>query len=257
MTRPEDLIIYWFEGKNHVLKPTLTLWMARSSRFTGFADKYRDKIRKKIRVIQDPGTIGDLQRELLTAYMLLNERRFEITYEPYASEKKRGPDFSVTYRTNTVFNVEVTRIRGTSRQMPQPAQNHAPAQIHPDRDPPLLETGRLVELILDKFGQMQPGMINILIIYNDDPTGRLPDLGDALQRLKLQAEHKDPALFNRARFQDSSDFFKYFQRLSAVLIFQLEQTPSGRPDAIWINKQARPPLADKLAAALGRLKTDE
>jgi hypothetical protein len=53
----------------------------------------------------------DLRGELEVAYHLLNERRLDVAYEPYASAKRRGPDFAVTYRANLVFNIEVARIR--------------------------------------------------------------------------------------------------------------------------------------------------
>ncbi len=85
--------------------------MEASSRFTAFVETYRDKIRKKIRVTREPASVLDLRGELQVAYCLLNDRRLAVAYEPYASAKRRGPDFAVTYRANLMFNIEVARIR--------------------------------------------------------------------------------------------------------------------------------------------------
>jgi len=55
-----------------------------------------------------PSTCSESWR---VAYSLLNDRRLAIAYEPYASSKRRGPDYAVTYRANLVFNIKVARIR--------------------------------------------------------------------------------------------------------------------------------------------------
>jgi hypothetical protein len=114
MAKQADLIAYLFEGQPHLLSNPLVDWMAASPRFTAFVETYRDKIRKKLRLARGPENVLDLRAELEVAYCLLSDRRLEVQYEPYASEKRRGPDFAVTYRANLVFNIEVARIR--SRQ---------------------------------------------------------------------------------------------------------------------------------------------
>ena len=111
MTKQADLITYLFEAKPHPLSDALMQWMEASPRFTAFVETYRDKIRKKIRVTRDPESALDLRAELEVAYSLLNDRRLAVAYEPYASVKKRGPDFAVTYRANLIFNIEVARMR--------------------------------------------------------------------------------------------------------------------------------------------------
>jgi hypothetical protein len=47
----------------------------------------------------------------------LKDRRLAFAYEPYASEKRRGPDFSVTYRANLVFNLAEKVFRLVSSQL--------------------------------------------------------------------------------------------------------------------------------------------
>jgi hypothetical protein len=100
VTKPADLIAYVFEGQPHLLSEALMQWMEASSRFTDFVETYRDKIRKKIRVTREPESVLDLFVELEVAHCLLNDRRLVVAYEPYASSKRRGPDFAVTYRAN-------------------------------------------------------------------------------------------------------------------------------------------------------------
>ena len=55
----------------------------------------------------------DLRCELCVAYKLLQERKFEVAYEQDGLRKGRAPDFTVTWKTHTVFNVEVKRFRGS------------------------------------------------------------------------------------------------------------------------------------------------
>jgi len=137
-------------------------WMEASSRFTAFVETYRDKIRKKIRVARQPESVLDLRGELEVAYCLLNDRRLAVAYEPYASAKRRGPDFAVTYRTNLVFNIEVARIRVAESEL---------GGIELPR-----KAERIVRILLDKLGQMQPGMANLLVIHTREELARSIDL---------------------------------------------------------------------------------
>ncbi|HEX5807987.1 MAG TPA: hypothetical protein VFY25_04930, partial [Anaerolineales bacterium] len=111
MTKSADLIAYLFEGQPHLLSAELSQWMEASPRFVTFVETYRDKIRKKIRLAREPEKILDLRSELDVAASMLKDRRLVVAYEPYPSTRGRGPDFAVTYRVNTVFNIEVARMR--------------------------------------------------------------------------------------------------------------------------------------------------
>ena len=134
------MIAYLFEGQLHLLSGTLMQWMEASPRFIAFAETYRDKIRKKIRATREPESALDLYGELEVAYCLLNDRRLAVAYEPYASAKRRSPDFAVTYRANLVFNVEVARIRAEENEVDLARKEE-----------------RILGILLDKLAQMQPG----------------------------------------------------------------------------------------------------
>ncbi len=225
MTKQADLIAYVFEGQPHMLSSELMQWMETSPRFTTFVETYRDKIRKKIRVTREPQSVLDLRGELEVAYCLLNDRRLIVTYEPYASAKRRGPDFAVTYRANLVFNIEVARIR---------VEESGVGGI----DLPRKEE-RILRILLDKLGQMQPGMANLLIIHTREELARAIDLGRIMQEVKTRAERKDASFYNASRYTSPAAFFKDFLHLSGILLWAAEAQ-------LWVNKQARPGLAEKV-----------
>ncbi|HEX2994493.1 MAG TPA: hypothetical protein VHP14_06705, partial [Anaerolineales bacterium] len=176
-------------------------------------------IRKKVRLAREPETALDLRGELLVPYTLLNDRRLDVAYEPYASAKRRGPDFAITYRTNLTFNIEVARMR---------------AEESSDE--------RFLRLLLYKLGQMQPGISNLLVIHS---RGSL-DLDRLMQEVKLKAEKKDTAFYEISRYPNPAAFYKDFLRLSAILLWTREAQP-------WINKQARPALEEKVLRLVSSL----
>lgn len=225
MTQPADLIAYLFEGQPHPLFAELLQWMETSPRFTAFVDTYRDKIRKKLRITRDPESILDLRSELDTARGLLGDRRLDIQYEPYASAKRRGPDFAVTYRTNQKFNVEVARMRMPTEE-------------------------RFLRLLLYKLGQMRPGMPNLLVIHTENELAHSLNLDTLMQNIKLQSEKKDPAFYKLSRYASPAAFYKDFLHLSAILIWAAEPQT-------WVNKQARPPLAAEILRLVRTLPLGE
>jgi hypothetical protein len=249
VTKQADLTAYVFEGvlPNAAiaqLSRELPQWMDASSRFTVFVDTYRDKIRKKIRVTRDPESALDVRSELEVAYRLLNDRRLVITYEPYASAKRRGPDFSVTYRANLVFNIEVARLRveeNAANQSPAADQSPAANQAAEEQGN-LQKEERILRILLYKLGQMQPGMGNLLAIHTGAGLVRSIDLGRLAQGVKIQVERKDPAFYAATRYSGPADFYKDFQRLSGILMWASE----APAEQLWINKQARPALAENV-----------
>jgi hypothetical protein len=232
VTKPADLIAYVFEGKPHLLLTVLMQWMEESPRFTAFAETYRDKIRKKIRVTREPESVLDLHAELEVAYSLLNDRRLAVAYEPYASAKRRGPDFSVTYRANLVFNIEVARMR--------PEEGGADGI-----DPPRKEE-RILRILLYKLGQMQPGMPNLLVIHAREDAARSIDLDRLMQEIKIKVEGKDPAFYAAAGYTSPAAFYKDFLRLNGILLW----SPGAQ---LWVNKQARPELEEKVLRLVSSL----
>src|SRR2546427_6188269 len=146
MQRPtiplDELIAYLFGADHSPLAAEIGPWLIASPRFRAFAEAYRDKIRKKARVLRDDESRRDFAFELAIAMRLLEERRFALEYESYGVGK-RAPDFRLTFRTNLRFNVEVRRLR-------RAPTSGAPADSAP-----------LVRAVCDKLGQLPPAMTNV------------------------------------------------------------------------------------------------
>jgi hypothetical protein len=212
-------------------------WMAESARFRAFAETYRDKIRKKARGLRDQEGCGDLLFELAIAYRMLHERRFTIEYEKYGVGKRRGPDFTLTFKTHMVFNVEVKRLRAAAVDLP-------------DQD--RYELNKLTNAVCAKLGQMLPGELNLLALGADDHGYTESDLAAAMRLLKQHAEHKDDPFFQQRGFAGARDFLRCYQRLGAVLICYGQSARTVAP-ALWLNKEARRPLPDDLSILVGRL----
>ena len=228
MTKPADLIAYLFEKPRRETTPlsnSLLAWMDSSPAFTGFVDAYRDKIRKKIRVTSEPGPLLDLLNELEIASRLLADRRFALVYEPYASEKRRGADFSVSYRVNTVFNLEAARLR----------EEEPGAALRPAED-------RITRVTLGKLSQMQPGMPNLLAIQARADQSQPVDLAALMQGVKLRADARDPAFYAATRYASTADLYKAFNRLNGIFLW----SPGEPPGQLWVNRQARPEIDEKV-----------
>ena len=74
----DELNTYIFDGRSHLLSQPMTIWLTPSRRYAAFISTYKDKIRKKIRGIQDQESLLDLRFELETAYMLLQKRSLSL-----------------------------------------------------------------------------------------------------------------------------------------------------------------------------------
>ena len=223
MTKQTDLVAYVFDEQPHLLSGTLLQWLEDFSRCTEFVELYRDKVRKKIRVTREPESLLDLRGELEVAYRLLMDRRLNVKYEPFASAKRRGPDFTVTYRANLIFNIEVARIRVEERK-----------------------EERILRIVLDKLGQMHPGMANLLVIHTREEQARSIDLGRLMQEVKTRAEGKGPSYFDKSRYTSPAAFYKDFLHLSGVLLWSPEAQ-------LWVNKQSRPRLPEKVLRLVSSL----
>ena len=218
-------------------------WMLTEPRFTTFLERHREKIRKKARGLAGAAGLDDLLAELETAYHLLRERRFELTYEAYAAAKTRGPDFTVTYKTHIRFNVEVKRLRPI---VPPAAPLSTPLTFEP----------RLLDAVCDKLVQLPPSTMNLLLLAASDAPENT-DLAEAMRSLVARAERADAALFARHGYAAPRDFFAGFRRVSAVLLRRPGAPDSSEPStlspiALWPNPQARHPLPADLRALLAR-----
>jgi hypothetical protein len=218
----DELVKYVFEGRAHDLSRQFGGWLKESRRYKTFAETYKDKIRKKQRIADDDEKRLDLTLELEMAYWLLQDSRFSLEYEKGSQQGGRTPDFTVAFRVNQIFSVEVTRVRASQPDDPKPNHNT-----------------KLINAVCDKVGQMTPGMMNVLAIRAENGG----DLAAAMVELRGMAEHKDELFFTRKGFKDAADFLRQFRLMSAI----------WQPGSLWRNSLAKYALPSELATALGRL----
>jgi hypothetical protein len=197
-----------FAGERPALYAEFEGWVRGSRRFQAFAAAYDTKIRAKLNRAGDDASIEDVRAELETAALLLRERRFTVEYETYAARKQRGPDFTVTFKTHTPFNVEVRRIRS----------------LELDGGDEEARTGKLVAVLCDKVGQMPPSIVNLLWLITGDEMSE-DDLARAVDTLRELAERKVEAFFTRRGFRSAAaSYLKQYRQLSGIVLRQ--------PDAI-------------------------
>jgi hypothetical protein len=229
----DDLLTYLFDGQPHILFQPMAGWLASSRRFTTFVTTFQDKIRKKLRTMQDQENLLDLQLELETAFLLLQERSLSVVYEPELSKRIRSPDFAVTFTTSLTFMLEATRLRA---------------------DPKNTLDARLADTISTKLGQLLPQRSNTLLIGVEAMDLTPGDIRTAMLGIQQRAERKDLPFLQRYGFRDRADFFRHYQRLSEILVRgpKFEVTKSI---VTWINPQAKYPLPSKVRTALYRSHT--
>lgn len=76
-SRVDELLTYIFgQEKTGALAQEFAGWARESRRYKSFAETYKDKIRRKYRLVQDEGGLKDLRCELETAALFLNEAFF-------------------------------------------------------------------------------------------------------------------------------------------------------------------------------------
>jgi hypothetical protein len=243
VTKQAELVEYVFDGQPHPLSGVLLGWMESSARFTAFLETYQDKIRKKIRLARDPESGLDLQCELEVAYCLLQDRRLDLVYERYASAKRRGPDFTVTYRTNLAFNIEVTRLRvegdeGGDTLGDVSGTNRATNLSRQEE--------RIQRILLAKLGQMQPSIANLLVIHTSNQLAQSIDLSRLIQELKIRVEVNELPVYAANLYTNPAAFYRDFLHLSAILL------KAANPQ-VWVNKQARPGLDEKVLSLVSSL----
>ncbi len=117
------------------------------------------------------------------AYLILADRRFQISFEAYGA-RQVGPDFSVTFRANQRFNLEITRIRVAS-------------------DPGV---GRLADIIAGKLRQLPGEVPNALVIVTRGWSANEASLEAATRLLKLHSDQKDEEFFARRGLKSAREF---------------------------------------------------
>jgi hypothetical protein len=225
----DELISYLFDGKPHPLAGSMETWLTSSRPFTIFVNTHHTKIRKKFRAVQELESLRDLQLELETAYLLLRERSLSLIYEPQHSSLGRGPDFAVSFTTSLTFMVEVTRLRAGGLD-------------------------RFSDMLCSKLGQLLPQSSNLLLVGMETSVLTHEALHALMLRLKQRAEGNDPAVLGRHGFRDRADFFRHYQRLSAILLRGIP-LQAGDPVVLWGNPQAKYPLPTKVRTVISRSHT--
>jgi hypothetical protein len=220
----ERLVEHLFDGAAaEQLARELGSWLAGSSRFRGFAEAHRDKIRKKLRGATDAEARRDVRTELRVAHLLLADRRMELAFEAYGSAG-RGPDFTMSFRGERDSNVEVTRLRRAPDEAGQGGQ------------------------LLAKLRQLPPGVPNLLIVAVEGADAAAFDVAAATRALRSRADAKDEAFFVRRGFRGTRGFYDRFLRLGAVIGWA-EGAPAERRAAAWTNGSARLPLPERALRA--------
>ena len=197
--------------------------LADSRRFRAFAEAHRDKIRKKLRGATDDDARRDVRAELAVAHRLLADRRIELAFEAYGSTKG-GPDFTVTYRAQRAFNLEVTR---------------------PHRSP---DAASYAGPLLAKLRQLPPSAPNAVLLAIEGANAEAFDVGAAMRVLRARADAKDEEFFTNRGFAGTRGFYARYLRLGAVLVWCEGATGEARA-ALWTNRSARITVPDRAARA--------
>jgi hypothetical protein len=220
----ERLAHYVFDGmREDSMAEEIAGWLAGSARFRAFAESHRDKIRKKLRTATDIEGRRDVRAELRAAHLLLADRRIELAFEAYGS-RQIGPDFTVTFRGEPSFNLEVTRLR------------RAPGQA------------TLGGPLLPKLLQLPPSLPNALLIAIEGDRADALDLAGATRALRGRADAKDDAFFIARGFDGTRGFNQRYRRLGAVLTW-CEGAPAGAQAHVWANPAARIALPARVIRA--------
>ena len=204
-------------------------WLAGSKRFRAFAEAHRDKIRKKLRGATDAEARLDVRAELRVAHLLLADRHVELAFEAYGSTTG-GPDFTVTYRGERSFNLEVTRQRRS------PESGHAGP-------------------LLAKLRQLPPSAPNAVLVAIEGDRADAFDVAGAVRALRARADAKDEALFTSRGLRGTRGFYERFLRLGSVLTWSEGAAGDARAGA-WTNRSARIPVPERaLRACLACLRS--
>ena len=224
--KTDQLVRYIAQNCQPSLQSDLGAWIHSQPRFAEFVSAHQEKIRKKLTTAGDREVRLDVRAELLVAYRVLGDRRFEVGFEASRMARGGGPDLTLRYRNNTLINLEITRLRS-------PAESHT-----------------LAGIIATKVRQLPTSVPNAVVIAGDGLRISQELLSDAIKLLKSRAESKDDAFFVRRGMRDARDFYAHFLRLSGTFILDEADVSHYTP-----NREARHPISDeplfRLSACLG------
>jgi hypothetical protein len=210
------------------ISDTLSAWIADSRRFQNFADKNRAKIRKKIRTARGPDALASVMLELEVARHFVLDSRCDVTYEKYGQGVRRSPDLTLCFRARADINLEVTLVRSVG---PRPSS----------------WDGKFNGIICSKLGQMIPDCANVLMVAADESDLTVADVAQDMKGLKQAVERRDPAFCRRTGYTEPAEFFREFQWLSALALWQHDIRP-GQRFALWQNPSAKRVLPPDFAS---------
>jgi hypothetical protein len=220
-------------------------WIESSPRFSAFVSSNQDKVRKKLNASDDENSRLDVRAELLVAYLMLADRRFDVTFEAYGA-RRLGPDLTLTFRANQRFNLEVTRLRATDHAGNVVGEPDAGGAVMSSGDPgPAV--ARLAYVITSKLRQLPGDIPNGLVIAVRALTLNEDTLGAAVRLLKLHVDRKDEAFLARGGFRDARELYAQYLHLSGIFVLDEATTPAR---AIFSpNREARHPLPREVVTA--------
>jgi hypothetical protein len=188
-------------------------WLAGSRRFRAFAETHRDKIRKKLRGATEPEARRDVRAELAVAHLLLEDRRIELAFEAYGSGNP-GPDYTMSFRGERSFNLEVTRPRRG------------------------MDRAGVATTIAAKLRQLPPSVANALLIAIEGDGACALDVEAAVLELRERADLNDDGYFSRHGLGGTREFGLRLRRLGAVVVWCEAANGEARARS-WTNASAR------------------
>jgi hypothetical protein len=207
----DQLVRYVASGCRPSLQSELGGWMESRPRFRSFVIANQDKVRKKLST-SDEEVRMDVRAELLVAYLILDDRRFELSFEAYGAGRL-GPDLTATFRGNVRINLEVTRVRRST-------------------EPGLT---KLAAVIASKLRQLPSDVPNVLVIATRGMSLEEAAVAGAVRQLKSYNQTSGGA----------REFQAQYVRLGGI--FVLDEGVAG---VFWQNREARHPLGNQVVASL-------
>jgi hypothetical protein len=229
MNTVDELLSNIFDGKKTGFYTDFEDWVKASRRFKAFAISQRSKIRTKLKSARDAEQMKDLRAELETAMLLLREEKFTLEYEKYAALRQRGPDYTVTFKTHTPFNIEVRRIRSLEFEGDSEAR-----------------VSKLMAVVSEKTRQMPPSIVNFIWLFAERDINE-EELNLANITLRQLAERKVDDYFTKRGFTNAADFLKQYRQLSGIVLHQSSE------NLLWLNSLAKHKAPPELLNALKRL----
>ncbi len=228
-TGVEQLVGSLFERRRgDPMAAEMATWLAASPRYRTFVDAYRPKIRKKVRGASDAESRRDLRAELRVAALLSADRRLDLAFETHGTEG--GPDFTITFRENLRFELEVTRMR-------------RPLGVSGVEGP-----------LLAKLRQLSVGIANVVVVAVDAERVDDVDVAATVRSLRARADAKDDAWFVFHGLDGAKSFYERFLRLGGLIVWS-ERAPADERAALWLNPSARTALpVDAARACLACLR---